>query len=69
MGPLKFKRDREIFAALEAGWTVEQLAKRYIISSDQIVAIRNAEQCKRAVSPAPVHRAIRPGDPCIELPL
>ena len=57
--PSKSDRNRLIFAAFDAGRTLEQLGKDHGLSPLRIRSILTAEQHRRNVSPEPFYRALR----------
>jgi Mor family transcriptional regulator len=59
----KSDRNRQIFAAFEAGETLEQLGEFHGLSPTRIHAILMAEKHKRTVSPEPFYRSLRAAMP------
>lgn len=57
--PRKTDRDRELFAAFEAGRSREELSAIYGLSVLRVQAIITGEQHRRAVSPDPFYRILR----------
>jgi hypothetical protein len=52
-------RNREIFAAFEAGQSIEQLSEVHGLTSTRLRAIMVAERHKRIISPEPFYRSLR----------
>ena len=61
--PPKSDRNRRIFAAFDAGKSLEQLGEDYFVSPSRIRAILTAERHRRIVSPEPFYRALRAAVP------
>jgi len=53
------ERNREIFAAIEDGESVESIAIRYGLKPTSVQEIIRTEKHLRAVCPDPVYRALR----------
>ncbi len=52
-------RNREMFAAFQAGQTIEQLCGDYGLSKTRVQAILADEKNRQTISPEPFYRAIR----------
>ena len=57
--PPKSERDRRMFAAFEAGRTLEQLGDEHALSYQRVRAVLTAETHKRVVSLDPFYRTLR----------
>jgi Mor family transcriptional regulator len=55
----KSERNRQIFAAFEAGQSLEQLGEYHGLSPGRIHAVLVAEKHKRIISPEPFYRSLR----------
>jgi len=55
----KSDRNRVIFAAFEAGQSLEQLSEHHGLSPGRVHAVLMAEKHKRTVSPEPFYRSLR----------
>jgi Mor family transcriptional regulator len=55
----KSDRNRQIFAAFEAGQSLEQLSEHHCLSPGRVHAVLMAEKHKRTVSPEPFYRSLR----------
>jgi len=56
---LKSDRNRQMFAAFEAGQSLEQLGEHHSLSPGRVHAVLMAEKHKRTVSPEPFYRSLR----------
>jgi hypothetical protein len=56
---LKSDRNRHIFAAFEAGQSLEQLGECHCLTPGRVQAVLIAEKHKRTVSPEPFYRSLR----------
>ena len=52
-------RNRRIFAAFEAGRSIEHLGEEYALTDARVRAILTDERHKRSVSPHPFYRSLR----------
>jgi len=59
----KSDRNRQIFAAFEAGQSLEQLGEYHGLSPARIHAVLMAEKHKRIISPEPFYRSLRAAVP------
>jgi Mor family transcriptional regulator len=57
--PPKSDRNRQIFAAYEAGQTMQQLGDEHALTFQRIRAVLTDEKHKRIVSLKPFYRALR----------
>jgi Mor family transcriptional regulator len=55
----KSDRNRLIFAAFEAGRSLEQLGEDHALSHARVRAVLTDEKHKRVISPEPFYRALR----------
>ena len=55
----KSDRNRRIFAAFEAGQSLEQLGEHHGLTPDRIHAVLMDEKHRRIVSPEPFYRTLR----------
>jgi Mor family transcriptional regulator len=55
----KSGRNREIFAAFEAGRSVESLGSDYTLTINRVRSLRTDERHKRVVSLEPFYRSLR----------
>jgi len=55
----KSDRNRQIFAAFEAGQSLEQLGEYHCLSPSRVRAILMDEKHRRTVSPEPFYRTLR----------
>jgi Mor family transcriptional regulator len=62
MGPKNVTRDREIFAAHEAGQSFEELSAKYGVCVGRISSIIMEEKHRREVSPKDYYRSVRGGN-------
>ena len=61
--PPKSDRNRHIFAAFEAGQSLEQLGAAYRLTEARVRAILTDEKNRRTVSPDPFYRTLRAAAP------
>jgi hypothetical protein len=57
--PPKSDRNRRMFAAFQAGHSLEQLGADHALTALRVRAVLTDEQNKRIVSPEPYYRALR----------
>ena len=55
----KSDRNRQIFAAFEAGQSLEQLSEHHGLSPGRVYAVLTDEKHRRKVSPKPFYRFLR----------
>lgn len=55
----KSDRNRRIFAAFEAGRSLEQLSEDHALTHTRVRAVLTDEKHKRFISPEPFYRALR----------
>jgi hypothetical protein len=61
--PPKSDRNRSIFAAFEAGQSLEQLGDVHCLTPARVRALLTDEKNKRTVSPDPFYRSLRAAVP------
>jgi Mor family transcriptional regulator len=55
----KSDRNRRIFAAFEAGQSLEQLGEDHALTHTRVRAVLTDEEHKRIISPEPFYRTLR----------
>jgi len=61
--PAKSERNRSMFAAFEAGQSLEQLGAAYCLTLTRVRAVLTDEKNRRTVSPDPFYRTLRAAAP------
>ena len=59
----KSDRNRHMFAAFEAGQSLDQLGDAHCLTPTRVRAVITAERHKRTVSPEPFYRTLRAAAP------
>ena len=63
--PPKSDRNRRMFAAFEAGQSIEQLGGVHRLTQARVRAVLTDEKHKRTVSPDPFYRTLRAAAPSL----